>query len=245
MAIAVANQSKRKRSVVGEQKQLSETAQWVRDVCKHTGMTPTGLAKAADVAPSTVLRLHKGEDHRFNPSLRTLRNIATAAQYPIPRSVIDRFGMTEDAPAPTPKSVREALETLSPTARLGRHLSIPVRFVSSLVPRSLHPAAPRPMTTRCPPQLENDDNAFAFQCPDNSLDPWVKVGSMLYATTGREPQIGDLVMITDRNGMSKVRMLSDMDETGMILSRPSPFGADESVAYGDYESIAVVVVTSR
>jgi hypothetical protein len=230
---------------------LAEASTWIQNILDHTGWTATELGRRAHVAPSTVLRIKDYEDHRFQPSLRTLQKLATAASMAIPRAVIEACGADNVEPGDpvmvpvTPKSVRDALSTLSRTAKLGKQLSIPVRFVSSMVPRSLHPASNRVVTVRCPPKLEDDETAFAFQCPDNSLDPWIKAGSMLYATQASEPKVGDLILITDRNGLSRVRMLSDMDETGMILSRPSPFGADENVAYGDYESTAVVAVIDR
>ena len=224
---------------------IAEVSTWVRELVRHTGYAPSRLGKIADVAPSTVLRYYKGEDDRFQISLKTLQKLSEAADnYPIPRRLIEACGIDnvdgEDRTPPTARSVMEALGTLSHTTKLGRHLAIPVKFVSSLVPRSLHPVGQRSMTVRCPPKLEDDENAFAFQAPDNSLDPWIKAGSTLYATTTGEPKIDDLVLITDREGRSRVRMLVDMDETGMILSRPIPFGADEHVKYGQYESIAVI-----
>lgn len=227
---------------------LAETSAWIKTILAHHDWTATELGRRANVAPSTVLRIKDYEDHRFQPTLKTLQKLSTASGIPIPRAVIEACGVDNVEPGEpilvptTPKSVRDALSTLSRTAKLGKQLSIPVRFVSSMVPRSLHPASQRNTVVRCPPKLENDETAFAFACPDNSLDPWIRAGAMLYASQASEPKVGDLILITDRNGLSKVRMLADMDETGMILSRPSPFGADEHVAYGDYESTAVVAV---
>lgn len=230
---------------------LAETSAWIKTILAHHDWTATELGRRSNVAPSTVLRIKDYEDHRFQPSLKTLQKFATASGMPIPRSVIEACGADNVEPGETiatpvtSKSVRDALSTLSRTAKLGKQLSIPVKFVSSMVPRSLHPATQRHSVVRCPPKLENDETAFAFACPDNSLDPWIRAGSMLYATTAQEPKVGDLILITDRSGVSRVRILSDMDETGMILSRPSTFGADENVAYGDYESTAVIAVIDR
>jgi hypothetical protein len=93
-----------------------------------------------------------------------------------------------------------------------------------------------------PPQLEGDETAFAFHMPDDTFDPWIKSGMMLYATKRRDPVTGDTIMITDKNGKTRVRLMLGMDESGIRLSKSMPPKEDEKMDFDDIHEIAIVVI---
>jgi hypothetical protein len=116
--------------------------------------------------------------------------------------------------------------------------SLPAALQSAATPR-------RDGYVPAPPQLEGDETAFAFHMPDNSLGSWFKTGVLMYATKRRDPVPGDLVMITDKNGKTRVRLLLDITESGLKLSKSLPEQEDETLSFDDISEIAIVAMTCR
>jgi transcriptional regulator with XRE-family HTH domain len=220
---------------------------WIAHILDRRKWTGTDLARKAGLAPSTVLRLLNDPNHRFIPSLRTLQKISDGSGYPIPRKVTQALGAAriegsnEDAGgAPTEGAnytPRSRFHTSSPAARP----TVQLRHVSSL-PSTLRSQAPQDVTVPCAPQVEGDETAFAFYAPDGALDPWVKAGTLIYATKRRDPMGGDLVLVTDSQGRSRVRLLISIDEKGLTTSKAYPPQGEDVVAFADVKDIAIVAV---
>ena len=192
--------------------------EWIEHILDRKKWTGTDLARKSSLAPSTILRLMNDPDHQFVPSLKTLQKIADGSGYPIPRKVMDVLGATKIEASDGPEEEHEPRRT-----RAARVPTVELRHVSSL-PAALQAAAnpKRDGYAPAPPQLEGDETAFAFYMPDDTFDPWMKSGTMCYATKRRDPVKGDTIMITDKNGKTKVRSLFGMDEGGLRLSKTCP-----------------------
>jgi hypothetical protein len=85
---------------------------------------------------------------------------------------------------------------------------------SALQAASRHRSARQDVTVPIP-------SAFAFYAPDNTMDPYIKVGTLMYASKRRDPLAGDFILVSDRNGRSRVRLLIDIHEKGLHMSKPS------------------------
>lgn len=225
---ALAQEMKTPRQIVIE---------WIDHILDRKKWTGTDLARKSGLAPSTILRLMNDPDHPFVPSLKTLQKVAEGSGYPIPRKVMEVLGANrmqseEESPAEDERRVK------SP-----RVSTVELRHVSSL-PASLQAAAnaKREAYVAAPPQLEGDETAFAFHMPDDTFDPWIKSGALLFATKRRDPVKGDTIMITDKNGKTRVRLLMGMDEGGLSLSKTMPAKEDEKMAFDDITDIAIVAI---
>lgn len=212
---------------------------WINHVLERRKWSGTDLARRSNLAPSTVLRMLNDPHHRFLPSLKTLEKISEGSGYPIPMAVIEalggsRFGELRDgapgAPAPS--------EVLRPET-LPRQLTLDLRYFSAL-PKSLHTQVQHTVRVPSPPQFEGDDSAFAFYVPDAGLQPWIKAGALMFATKRRDPIAGDIVLVTDQEGRSGVRLLNHLDENGLALSRAYPEKTDETLTYDEVFEIAIV-----
>ncbi len=223
---------------------------WLQDILDRTEWSATHLSNKAKVSPSTTLRILKKKND-FVPSFRTLAKLSAAANARIPRDVLDAYEMDnveEDVEnkMPVRKSVLRALDSLD-DEDIGAQLTIPLRPVSAF-PRGMALAKLNRLgreRVRCPPVLENDPSAFAFFMPDDSLSPWIIRDATLYATEQGEPSVGDLILITRDDGRSRVRMVSEIDETGLVLSRPTPFGDEEHVSHEEAHYMAIIKVIDR
>jgi len=229
MALAVAEKMKTPREIVIE---------WIEHILDRKKWTGTDLARKSGLAPSTILRLMNDPDHPFVPSLKTLQKIADGSGYPIPRKVTEVLGAGR---MEAPEHPDDDMDVRRP--RAARVSTVELRHVSSL-PAALQAAAgsKREAYAPAPPQLEGDETAFAFHMPDDSFDPWLKSGMMLYATKRRDPVTGDTVMITDKNGKTRVRLMMGMDESGIRLSKSMPAKEDEKLAFDDISEIAIVTI---
>jgi transcriptional regulator with XRE-family HTH domain len=240
--------------------------EWIDHILDRKKWNGTDLARKSGVAPSTILRLLNDPQHRFLPSLKTLQKIADGSGYAIPRKVTDALGApsTEDLPdtgdheltakeksrGPELKPIRDALAgavaaspgTVGPRPKAA---TIRVKSVSSL-PASLMPIArEQEIVVDCPVPLLGDDTAFAFYMPDNALEPWIRAGTKMYATRRRDPAAGDWVLVTDEKGRSRVRLLLDIDEEGLSLTRTHPVKEDEKIKFDDLKEWAIVVIVER
>jgi transcriptional regulator with XRE-family HTH domain len=217
--------------------------EWIDHILDRKKWTGTDLARHSELAPSTILRLLNNPKHTFVPTVSTLRKIADGSGYPIPKKVMAALGAEGEATSSSdmePDSVRRI------SARMPRQATVELRHVSSL-PAALQSAAnpQREGYVPAPPQLEGDETAFAFHMPDNSFGMWFKTGGLMYATKRRDPLPGDMVMITDKNGKTRVRLLMDITENGLKLTKSMPEKEDEVLAFDEISEIAIVIVTVR
>jgi transcriptional regulator with XRE-family HTH domain len=198
--------------------------------------TASELARNAGLTPSTVLRLLNDPAHRFVPSLKTLQKISVASDHPIPRKVLDAIGAARsDTSQQRGFADQDAgrLREAGKTVRLRPLSSLPIGLQSER----------GEVLVSCPPQLDGDETAFACYMPDAALEPWVKSGSLLFGTNRRDPIKDDLVLLTDAEGRSKVRLLVDIDGRAMTVKAGS--GALEAVRLGDLKEVAVIAVIVR
>jgi transcriptional regulator with XRE-family HTH domain len=215
--------------------------EWIDHILDRKKWNGTDLARASDLAPSTILRLLNNPKHPFVPTVSTLQKIANGSGYPIPKKVMNALGAEDREGA--------ALDTGEPenvrprNLRPARQATVELRHVSSL-PAALQSAVStrRDSYVAAPPQLEGDETAFAFHMPDNTFDPWFKSGSLMFATKRRDPVAGDTIIVTDKNGRSRVRLLMDITEAGLKLSKTHPATEDEVVGFDDIQDIAIVTI---
>lgn len=97
---------------------------------------------------------------------------------------------------------------------------------------------------RRPAQLEGDDTAFAFYAPDDALKPWVRAGTLIYATARREPTQHDLVLATDKAGRSRLRLLLESSDDELVFASPAAVGSVERMPRTDLRRVAVVAMAS-
>jgi transcriptional regulator with XRE-family HTH domain len=199
--------------------------EWIDHILDRKKWTGTDLARHSDIAPSTILRLLNNPKHRFVPTVSTLQKIAVGSGYPIPKKVMEALGAEGEARADAPTEI-EPDNIRRVNVRTARQATVELRHVS-------------------PPQLEGDETAFAFHMPDSSLGAWVKTGQLMYATKQRDPVPGDLVVITDKNEKTRVRLLLDITENGLKLSKSIPEKEDEAMPFDDIKDIAIVAMTCR
>jgi transcriptional regulator with XRE-family HTH domain len=212
--------------------------EWIDQILERKKWTGTDLARKAGLAPSTILRLLNDPDHSFVPTLRTLQKIADGSGYPLPKRVTDVVGSKA-------AELEEDTEVRRKT-RSERFAQVPLKHVSSL-PSSLQSASTpdRETFVHVPQQLENDETCFGFYMPDNSYDPWMKSGALMFATKRRDPAPGDVILITDKTGKSRIRVLMDINEDGLKLSKSMPIKEDEKMGFDDIQEIAIVAVSFR
>lgn len=214
--------------------------EWIDHILDRKKWTGTDLARKSGLAPSTLLRLMNDPEHPFVPSLKTLQKVAEGSGYPIPRKVMEVLGANrmQEEEAHDEEEPRRGKAVRTPTVEL--------RHVSSL-PASLQAAAnsKRDGYVAAPPQLEGDETAFGFYMPDDTFDPWVKSGCLMFATKRRDPVRGDTIMMTGKDGKTRVRLLMGMDEEGLSLSKSLPPKEDEKVKFDDISDIAIVCIISK
>ena len=200
---------------------------WIRSIMSKRGWTASELARRSKLAPSTLLRALNNDNHPFVFSLATLEKISSGAAEPMPRELTDR--------------VRKRTTPGSLQAR-----RIEIRNVSAF-PAALQtsPKSAKPELVAVPAQLQDDETVFAFRNPDDSLRAWFPPRSLMFATKARDPIGGDLVMLTGKDGRTKVRLLLGINEAGLSLSRTMPAKEDEKVPFDDIGDIAVIVEMLR
>ncbi|MCA1379489.1 helix-turn-helix transcriptional regulator [Bradyrhizobium sp. BRP05] len=220
--------------------------EWIEYILDRRRINATELARKAELAPSTLLRLLNKPEHPFVPTLKTLKKVADAAGIPITKKVMDALNV----------DARENVVELGTTERAMRRagysggprqaVQVEFRHVSAL-PASLQAAAGsrKDGYVAAPPALEGDDTAFAFHMPDDSFGDWLKAGSLMFGTKRRDPIAGDMVLVTGKDGKSRVRLLTGIDEKGLRLTKEMPPKNEENFKFDDIQDIAIVAVIVR
>lgn len=228
--------------MVAEQAEARKVViEWIDHILDRKRWTGTDLARKANLAPSTVLRMLNDPHHRFTPSLKTLQKISDGSGYPIPKKVTDALG----APAVEPgESAHEEVVSSRHNSPRQRSTQLKVRYVSSL-PKSMHPSIKNEVSVPCPYSLEGDETAFAFYMPGTDLEPWWRAGTLMYATQRRDPYANDMILVTDKNGKSKVRLLLELNEQGLVTTKEHPTKKTELIKFDDIEDVAIIAVVER
>jgi hypothetical protein len=212
--------------------------EWIDHILERKKWNGTDLARNSEIAPSTVLRLLNNPEHPFVPTVSTLQKIANGSGYPIPKKVMTALGAKDTEGGGADDNGLD----VGRRARAARVSTVELKHVSTL-PASLQATvAGRDAYVPAPPQLDGDETAFAFHMPDSTFDPWFKSGSLMFASKRRDPVPGDTVLVTDKNGKSRVRLMMDITEAGLKLSKTVPATEDEVVKFDDIQDIAIVVI---
>lgn len=208
--------------------------EWIRLLMRKRDWSGTDLARKAGISPSTILRALNQSDYEYVFSQRTLEKIARGAAEPLPVHLRDDATEVDQLGGNHPKW---GWQSSSHPYRL-----IEVRSVSAL-PVSSHSRVKvsKAEVVPAPFHLEDDDTAFAFRNPDETLGLWFRPRALMFATKSRDPSGGDIVMLTGKDGRTRVRLLMGINESGLSLSRSMPAKEDEKVAFDEIGDIAVIV----
>lgn len=200
---------------------------WIKSIMARKRWTATELARRSGLAPSTLLRALNNDDHPFVFAPTTLLKIGQGAGEAVP------------------PDLARAAERRSAAGSL-RPRVIPIRKVSAF-PSGAQPSlnAARAEVVAVPANLQNDETALAFRNPDESLGAWFPPRSLMFATKARDPIGGDLLMLTGKDGRTRVRLLLGVSEAGLSLSKTMPAQEDETVPFDEIGDIAVVVEVVR
>jgi hypothetical protein len=206
-----------------------ETRRLVRAMMTLTGLTASGLARAAGLTPSTLNRF-MSKDVAHVLSQRTMLAVLTQTLRVIKdRPVESLYAVAMTALLPAVSHYDSAIRERAPevtgilAALKGRTSSVraaapepqvapdlPVVMAASQgidVTRGDFTRAP--LRTQRPPFLSADANAFAILMPDQSMSPRFDAGDMLYASPARAlgPETRDVVV--DRgNGFIVATLIS-------------------------------------
>ncbi len=209
--------------------------EYIDHILDRKKWTGTDLARKAGMSPSTILRLLNDKNYNFIPTMKTLRKIADTSGYPIPRKVLDGIGASRDEDATSASEAR----TRRRTSGGG---SVELKYFSSLPPALQSSTAPKatPTTVTAPAQLDGDDTLFGFYMFNDELAPVVSSGALMFGTKRRDPANGDTVLVTDKNGRSKIRFLMSITENGLKMSRSLPAKEDETISFDEIGDMAIV-----
>lgn len=209
--------------------------EWIRLLMRKRDWSGTDLARNAGISPSTILRALNQPDYPYVFSSRTLEKIARGAGESVPVQLRD-----EAAEVGLPNGSHPTKGGWQSPSHPYRHIE--VRRVSALPASSQSKVkVAKAEVVPAPFHLEDDDTAFAFRNPDEALAPWFRPRALMFATKARDPSGGDLVMLTGKDGRTRVRLLLGINESGLALSRSMPTKEDEKVAFDDIGDIAVIV----
>ena len=215
--------------------QREETRKVVRAMMALTGMSASGLARAAGLTASTLNRfMNKPVAHTL--SQRTMLALMTATLAYIkdrPLAVLDAAALAILAPAaalyePAIASDAPALKPLLGEIR-ARMLpaAAPLTDLPVVMARSqgidvaAADFARAPLRTARPPFLESDPRAFALLMPDASMSPRFDVGDMLYVSPAQELAEG-LDVVIDKAGVMSVATCVQLSTATLKLAKLNP-----------------------
>ncbi|TXM69636.1 helix-turn-helix transcriptional regulator [Methylobacterium sp. WL120] len=230
--------------LVRSQEQLTQTRaefiQWIDHILTRKKWTGTDLANHSGMAPSTILRIMNSKDHSFNISFKTIRKVSEGSGFPIPRSLMEAHDVkhVDGVPDLTPKVRHTPARQTAPPQGQQAGRTIRVKYVSAL-PSSLVQSPREDMYEACPPQMMNDETAFAFRMPDDALAPLIRGGMMMFATKRRDPSAGEIVLIVDNAGRAKVRLVTDVNESGIGVRKLCDEDV-ETIPFDDVKEFGVV-----
>lgn len=197
---------------------------WIKSIMSRHNWTASELARRSELAPSTLLRALNNKEHPFVFALSTLEKISHTAGEPVPVDLARAVKRRSGAGPSRPRLIRVRNVSAFPTA----------------VQSSISGAKPESVVV--PASLQDDETVFAFRNPDDSLGSWFRPRSLMFATKARDPIGGDLVMLTGKDGRTRVRLLLEISESGLSLSKTMPAKKDEEFRFDEIGDVAVIVV---
>ena len=80
---------------IDKAKAVKEIKDWIDHILRRKGWTGTDLARKADLAPSTILRMYSDKNYTFVSSYSTIMKIANASGYKPPPSLLEAFNIKD------------------------------------------------------------------------------------------------------------------------------------------------------
>ncbi len=243
-----------------------QTRRLVRAMMALTGLSASGLARAAGLTPSTINRfMHRAVRHTL--SQRTMLTLMTETFLRLkdrPRQMLQTSALAELAPAiaiyeqgmldaaPGIKALLAEAKALlgtpaaQPLAELARAPTLPVLLAATQgVNVAAAEFAQAPLKTQRPPFLDDDPRAFALLMPNAAMAPRFDAGDMLYVSPARtlEGDKIDVVVEHARGGFSVGTLIAATDDTVRVATLAPR--ARESYARGKLRGIYRIVGVQR
>ena len=199
-----------------------QTRKLVGAMLTLTGLSATGLARAAGLTPSTVNRImHRAVRHTLSQSTmlalmtetflclkdKPLQSInQTALADLAPAIAVYELGMLEHAPdiAPIIRAAKAAGKGKFTTVLANEQdciSDLPVLIGSTQgIDVLAGDFSKAPLKTQRPPFLIGDENAFAILMPDETMTPRFDVGDMLYVSPARSLEGDNIDVVLERTG---------------------------------------------
>lgn len=199
-----------------------QTRKLVGAMMRLTSLSATGLARAANLTPSTVNRImHRPVRHTLSQSTmlalmtetflrlkdKPIQSIdQTALADLAPAIAIYELGMLEHAPDIAPvitaaKAAGRGTFVGNPSPDEGGVSDLPVLIGSSQgIDVLAGEFSKAPLKTQRPPFLIGDAKAFALLMPDETMTPRFDVGDMLYVSPARSLEGGKIDVVLERTG---------------------------------------------
>ena len=239
----------------------AETRKLVGAMMKLTGMSATGLARAAGLTPSTVNRfMHQPVRHTLsqrtmlalmtetfqNIKGRTAQSLDSAALADLaPAIAVYERGILEVAPDVETTLTQAKSAIAYPAQRSAAATAeLPVLMVATRGV-SVHAAdfTRAPLKTQRPPFLEGDARAFAMLMPDETMMPRFDAGDMLYVSPARPLDGAKIDVVVERSeGGFVVGTLAALTPDTVRLATLSPrerVSFDRSKIRGVYRIVGV------
>jgi phage repressor protein C with HTH and peptisase S24 domain len=216
-----------------------QTRKLVGAMMRLTGMSATGLARAAGLTPSTVNRfMHQPVRHTL--SQRTMLALMTKTFLAIkdkapqaldagaladlaPAIAVYERGILEVAPD-VQATLAEAKSASQPRTALASASDLPVVMAATRgVNVQTGDFAQAPLRTQRPPFLVGDTHAFAILMPDESMMPRFDAGDMLYVSPSRPLEGSKIDVVLERaDGGFAVRTLASVTDDAVRVVTLSP-----------------------
>lgn len=217
-----------------------QTRKLVGAMMKLTGMSATGLARAAGLTPSTVNRfMHQAVRHTL--SQRTMLALMTKTFMSIKGKApqaLDAAALADLAPAIAvyERGILEVAPDVMGTLADAKAAGQPKPTSSShgadlpvvtAMTRGVNVQAgdftQAPLKTQRPPFLSGDANAFAILMPDESMMPRFDAGDMLYVSPARPLDGSKIDVVLERtDGGFAVRSLTSATDDSVRVVTLSP-----------------------
>ena len=129
--------------------------------------------------------------------------------------------------------------------------TIPLRLLKFKGRRSFIREREDVVHVTCPHMLVDDDSAFAFHLVDDVLGPGHKPGSFMYCTRYRDPGVGDIALLIDKDGAAVTRIIEAIHEDGYEVlhldkEEAGAFKAlRDAISFSELSEVAFVVATAR
>lgn len=218
---------------------------YVRAVCRQTGLTPSALAERAGISPSTLNKKLKSPDTEAALKIHTLEKIAAISGIPIPISIlqspdratappIKRELITPQHGGATASGVRVPppdWDGLPPPPPIQTNMAkdLPVYGVSRAGNDGSFILNGEVIdVVRRPRSLSHASRAFALYVEGDSMTPRYDPGDLVFVNPGRPARPGDDVIIEfhpgedDTQGPAYLKKLVRQNSNEIIVEQYNP-----------------------